>query len=523
MELAIVENKQELYKAVSTHRVACMVVSLRPDPPEAQQEKNYLNEDLKDFLNIAASCLEPEHADVTIIYSCEKLTGTPPKWPDGADPRPIKNQKDLESVDIHLNDTDWKLTITKIARLKQRLELAFEVSEKSLEIAVSLSNVRFPLEAIFLLRAAFKEMSKIQVQFPPQGFSGSLVYIVRPTDRSGNKCRSLVTKLYPLPWKAEADLHNWGMYVAPYLASEHYPSYRNVRYRGRIYSILVMEQMGGYKDCFTLGEMIKSDVVTVEEIERFVEDLLMIMDYGDLQNKDLGWKTRHNDKRLDLIDVYLEKALDSTKDAETYARVDSNNICKNWFGDFADGLAVGDKIRASTRSNYLYSTSYKVCHGDLHADNIAARSHKGVPVPALIDFSQTSETHSLKDLVTLEADMIIRGLNGIKAFACEESVSDLLESLPFEIEQIPDETKWATGENEPPQLRKVLKIIQKLRINARDIHEASASEYETAAMLHALKILSFGNGSYDEVIRATTYVSHLVDRLKTYKNGDDRI
>jgi len=117
--------------------------------------------------------------------------------------------------------------------------------------------------------------------------------------------------------------------------------------------------------------------------------------------------------RLDLLDEYTKKFL---ADQEKRLILDSENTCNRWFGNVADVLELTENIRKSFLR--IYSRNFfKICHGDLHADNIMVKSNGGSLIPVFIDFFSHRRTHSLKDLVTLESDMIIRGLGGIKSFS----------------------------------------------------------------------------------------------------------
>src|SRR5262249_51805205 len=69
-----------------------------------------------------------------------------------------------------------------------------------------------------------------------------------------------------------------------------------------------------------------------------------------------------------------------------------------------------------------------ILHGDLHTDNILVDSSNS---PTLIDFGATGEGHFLRDLSTLEAHLVLRGLapEGERVHAVHRRYIAELESL----------------------------------------------------------------------------------------------
>src|SRR5207245_3258497 len=126
--------------------------------------------------------------------------------------------------------------------------------------------------------------------------------------------------------------------------------------------------------------------------------------------------------------------------------------------------------------------------------------------PVLIDFSRTGHVHSVMDLVTLESDLIIRGLN-------ETDIRPFLESLNVVLEDSGTAGEMPIGIPDSLRARKIYVVISLLRFKATTTYGVSLAEYECAALLKTLEFLSLGKLPYHQHIRATQYVTHLCKRL----------
>lgn len=483
----LVNSEDHFQTIVKRHFTPCIVV-----PLSAGKERD----DLYEFANVAARILQPEDADVSIYYSLEGFTPIPP-WNGTLDPRPIQN---MEKPELILGDINWQGTIEKIRDLKNKDYyhrcLVKGISRIELE---DFKDVPFPSQAYYLLRAAFKDMSRISVKFPQQGLSGSIACVIEPFGRSGEPCKHMFAKIYPDHEKAQKELYNFRV-LKMYIDSAYYPEYDDARrYRGNAYSLVVTDLARGpngqlltFKDIFSLGQF------NVNIVSEFTEDILYILDKLPRSKPT---------NRIDLIDNYVTKYLDNPDMERTLA---AYNDCHRWFGDFADELTLKEKIRRSIPKIAVEGSVSGYCHGDLHLENIMLKDIRGKIVPAIIDYSRTSITaHSVKDLVTLEVDLIIRGLRGIKAFITRDKIIDFLNLISVE--------KDIKKDFEPQdllQIEKVERAIKTLRTFALKVHEVTEVEYFGAALLKTLEVLSYGKLPFDQNERATTYVTYLLERLK---------
>lgn len=495
MSLCIAEEPLQFQQILSKESVSCIIVPLESDESGGHN--------IREFADIASTILLPEDADITIIYSTEGHT--PDKFPGALDPRPIKGyDNDPQFI---AEDKQWRNTIDKLNSSRDRFSYR---RNKAGIVKTEFQNnpdVPFPTEAIFLLRAAFKDMSKISVDFPSQGLSGSIACVIHPFDAFGNPCKPVFAKIYPDLDKAWRELERCMKFAEPYISHSHYPAINLFRrYRGNLCSLMVtdlIEGPGGQE--LTFMKMIMSSDFSLEQTQEFILDILSIMN---------NLPRNKPDERSDLLNDYLQKYLD---DEQKRIRLDSENLCNKWFGSFPKDLPLEEKIRDFLPKASLEGTSLGVCHGDFHSENIMGNDVKGKLIPFFIDYSRADGgTHSVKDLVTLESDMIIRGLSGIEGFHDAIRIKTFLESLEKvdgnhnNIEPI--------DMNEELQLEKARVIIKELRKCAVSDHGVSEIEYAGAALLKTLEVLSYGKLPHDQTIRATTYVTYLCRRIQEISN-----
>lgn len=495
--LHIVENEADLLKVYKNTNVISIIISF--DEHE-DAENNILR-----FANVAGSFLEPEDADIFIIYSTEQTT--PRSWPGALDPRPIRSL-DIEPY-CASDDKGWCITINRLKWLQGLLRYSRNSFRSIVNIGFSReASISFPTEAAFLLRAAFKDMVSIKIEFPRQGLSGSIACIAQPTTETGDYCNSVFVKIYQGQGKAFRDLQNVTKFVERYLGTDYFPPYQHPRrYIGKAYSILVTDLVIGPNNrALTLREMISSKDAanfTLREVRDFISDVLLI-----LSKK---WQATLKQNDSDLIDNYLKRFLD---DNEKRLNIDSENICHKWFGKYADNIKIEEKLRATIPSKFLKGSLLRVCHGDLHTDNIMVKSIGGGTHPVFIDFSRTDETHVLKDIVTLESDIVIRCLCGIKLFSNKNIIRAFLESLTSDNMGRYSINEWTYDANEILQIEKVRTAILELRKHSVYTYKIPLQEYRCAALLKTLEVLSYGKLPYDQNVRATTYVTYLLEKLK---------
>jgi len=497
MTLRVVECEEELGRELNRGTVSCIIVPLGPD-----EECSKI---VSEFTSTVAKILQPEDADITIIYSTERLT--PANWTvlGRIDPRPIQSHDYDQGPQLVTEDIQWKETIKKLKSLTGRIRYVRNPMGGIVKTEFKrITSVPFPTEPVLLLRAAFKDMSRISVRFPKQGLSGSIACIIQPYNVLGKKCKQVFVKIYPDQEKAQRELSNYTTYVEPYIESSHYPGYQHFRrYRGKAYSLMVTElSVGPNSNALTLREMIFSPAYSVEQIKNFISDLLLAMG---------KWPLTKRAEKIDLFNEYLAEVFTNE---DKKIKLESENVYPGWFGDVADSLSLEGKIRKTLPEASLRGKFLRICHGDLHADNIMVKDVGGRLIPVLIDFSRTEQTHSIKDLVTLEADMVIRGLCGTGGLHERVGVQSFLELLSVETENGGHEKQDSSDGKNSSQLGKVRLIIRKLRKNAFSTQGIPEIEYAGAALLKTLEILCYGKLPHEQNEKATTYVSYLCGRIR---------
>jgi hypothetical protein len=158
--LHVAKTENDFRRILSAGSIFSIVAPLGSDEEGA--------DNAMEFANIAAKYLQPEDADIGIIYSTEERT-TPLKWSGEPYPRPIQSYH--ISPYFIASDERWLKTVDKLKWLRNQFIYQRNTNREAVKIEFSgTTEIPFPSEATFLLRAAFKEMSKITVEFPKQGF-----------------------------------------------------------------------------------------------------------------------------------------------------------------------------------------------------------------------------------------------------------------------------------------------------------------------------------------------------------------
>lgn len=483
----VAADEPTLLKTLAAEAVSIIVVSLSGD------EEGWT--EAREFADAAAKALLPEDAEIRIVFSNEGYT--PQGWHD-LDPRPIRGYGH-ESL-LQMKDMGFQRTIALLGALKFQLSHT-RLPGAGVEIDVDCatdSAVPFPTEACYLIRAAFRDMKRVTVTFPNQGFSGSIACVIEPTDGLGTKCRKSFAKIYHEEGAANRELGGC-LRLEPYLPQIHYPVPKQARrYRGRAYSIVVTDLAEGpERQVLNFRKMMETSQFTSQTVGHFAQgivDLLRLLPHHRLLEP------------RDLVREYLGGCLD---DVSRRRKLESENTCHKWFGSLSDLTAssFSEVLRASLPPASLQGSMAGLCHGDLHTENILARCVQEAIIPVLVDFSMTSEDHhGIKDLVTLECDLVIRTSSII-------SLPSWLEGLePISASEI-----GASVESEPGQedRRKMQSVVRTLREVAAAHFCASHAEYFGAAMLQALRVLSRGNLTHIQSVRASAYVTYLLGRIRS--------
>ncbi len=398
-----------------------------------------------------------------------------------------------------MDDKKWQYTISALKKMDRE---AYRRPAFDHIVGIELDDFRevpFTSEAHSILRAAFKDMSKISIKFPKQGLSGSIAAVIKPTGCAGESCKRRFVKIYPDQEKALEEQRNT-KYIKPYIDPLHYPEYDDLRrYRGTAYSLVITNLVEGPSgEAQTLKDMVLSQEFSLKQTNEFIVDLLSIL---------RRLPRLKPTTPLKLIDEYISKYLSDPIKDRFLASYNNNH---KWFGNFADGLSLADKIHISLPPDALNGTVYGACHGDFHSENIMLRAVGGKIIPFLIDFSRVGGSHAIKDLVTLETDMVIRGLGGLNMFSIKGNFLDYLRSL-FDRKIF----KADIAANEKLQVDKVSMVIKTLRDAAFTDHGVKEIEYCGASLLKTLEVLSYGKLPYDQNERATTYIDYLFERIKS--------
>jgi hypothetical protein len=117
----------------------------------------------------------------------------------------------------------------------------------------------------------------------------------------------------------------------------------------------------------------------------------------------------------------------------------------------------------------------KTVHGDCHCQNILLGRDS---TPVFIDFATAGPSHYLKDLVTLEIDLLARGPDFVVGVSVP-AVPSWLESI-----EAPDTVR------EHVVLRNIETLVRLIRAHAIDVLGATLKEYQFCCLLQALNMLS---------------------------------
>ncbi len=350
LSLHVCMNMEDLQRRLSTGLVMCIIVPLGPKTG---------GRDAKIFAESMLDLLQPENSDLSIIYSTKKTF--PKGWPPGPlDPRPIKDfGNDPQLIPF---DSDWRETKEKLNALKQLFRYLCNRQKRRVQVKfVKPSNVPFPTEAGFLIRSAFKDMSTVLIDSPNQGLSGSMVFAVQPDFASGKTSKRFLAKVYPDERKAWEEYEKFHNHVKRYLSHFNYPQPDDARrYHGRGYSIFVTDMVTGRRgQPVTFKDMITSKDYTLKELATFVPEILSALD--------VAWESTSKVGSVDLLWEYLRYCL---KDEFRKRNLESENFYHAWFGNRLDNVPFEKKIRLCEIAISFRGTRSRICHGDLHGDNI---------------------------------------------------------------------------------------------------------------------------------------------------------
>ncbi len=494
LSLQIVNNEGEFREIVQKNNVSCIIMPFTSD----ESGRNNICE----FVEVASRVLQPEDADLKIIYTTNGPTPAWP-WPPNLDPMPIKNHDERPYAVTYL-DNNWKDTIDQLKFWKDRFSSDRNRRRGDLKFVINnAADVPFPSEAKSLLRAAFKDMSAISIEFPDQGLSGSIACFVKPSDAGGQKCKELFVKIFSEHNKANEELAKIRDFIEPYID---YPRILySKRYQGIGYSLIVTDRTKGSDgQSMTFSKVIRSKKFSKKFTERFIAELVALL--GSFP---------HKDEPMDLIDAYLHGCL--TQDKKRL-KLESDNKCYHWFGHYTDGLNIIDKIRQTFERAGIQSTVWGICHGDLHSGNILLKKDGVNARPDLVDYSRAGRTHAIKDIVTIETDMIIRGLSGIRVFESDDQIVfwSFLDSLHIQRNLADFNMSTIKTKLELSQAEKVRIVIEAMRKFAFTDFNIREPEYLGALILKTLEVLSYGTLPNAQNQRATSYVSYLIERIKSF-------
>jgi hypothetical protein len=504
ISLTEVTSDDQLLEVLSAGSSECLIVPLPTDiQTDISAENGQGATEAIRITTLIAEHIQPEDCELHIVFTAES---SPRGWNNVKDPRMITKFHDFHSIKLSVEGKSgiWDQTIHHMKEFFEKKQQSIPKNERQVRIEFAqpglYGNTPFNSEVEYLLRAAFRDMSGIKIGVPNQGLSGSMVYEIEPN----GVAKKFFAKVFPDKAKAGKEYKNFLEHVKRQFPSDYYPAYDfERRLSGIAYSLIVLDMVvgpGGKATSFL--DLIAGKEFSVAALTEIANEALSVMRQC--------WKPASG-KTIDLITEYLGPSLN--KDLRKTI-LESENNCHRWFGKRLDALPLDAKIKKSIPAELLTSSNSKVCHGDLHLANIMVKNLNGKLHPVFIDFSKTGATHSLKDLVTLECDLIIRGMDGIKKLTEIENIELMFGELEYAGSSLKHVARFAGTEDETIRLEKVVTMIDILRDEAAKFQNATEQQYFTAGLLKALEVLSYGKLPYHQNLRATRYVSHSLLKLK---------
>ncbi|WP_433126372.1 phosphotransferase [Micromonospora sp. CA-240977] len=238
-----------------------------------------------------------------------------------------------------------------------------------------------------LLRRAFPRRTVLHVGALTPGISGAAVLHVRP-EQDGSAQHPCVVKIGPV-----GDIHTeyerWQQYVQPYLGHGEMPDVLSTAVIVGNHAALVYK----FYAARTLADMIR-DLAGADDsigIVDAVQTLLTIVHV---------WHRSRSSTYFDLI------AEEYPLEAETLERFEQYAAVKRQWGEIAEPKLVRD-VWSQPPESLRKPQLTTIGHGDLHADNVLVGPNGSF---GIIDFLHTGRHHFLRDLATLEADLVLRVL-----------------------------------------------------------------------------------------------------------------
>lgn len=149
-----------------------------------------------------------------------------------------------------------------------------------------------------------------------------------------------------------------------------------------------------------------------------------------------------------------------------------------------------------------------MCHGDLHTRNILVSDRQDF---WLIDFARVGDSHALRDIAELEADIKFSVVQHI-------TMQDyaLLERALYTEDNAPANGNGLPASLRTRELQKVYHVIRAIRAHMLNrIQPVDQREYQIALLYHALKVLTLKRDKdREKKLRALITVSLLTDLLQ---------
>lgn len=452
------------------------------------------------------SSAQPEDFEVEIIYS---FLSTPENAKDPPSPRRICRQPFRTDTRVHWSDVDWRETIERLRGYLSKGELgnprgATKVLLVDDEERTTWTVRSLPSEVVSLLRAAFKGSSKVEVRPANHGLSGAMCYFAQPFDPDAIKTQPTFVKVFPDNKKAYEEYARLQNEVKPYLEGEAFVQPDLSKWlQGVAYSIWITEIVRGPGGKSTsLGDVVRSKRHNAEQFRHLVREALSRTDVK-------GWQPDKGKVERTLLEEYLGSLVAREGDADRASRrrqiLESEDGCHNWFSGL--GVSVLERMGATFPKLNATGWATKRCHGDFHLENVMVRKSAQSVIPVLIDFSRAGTAHVVRDCVTLEVDLVVRGLGGVRKLADVNAAHTWLTRVLRGAGVRRDRMGRRVSQGSTQEV-KVAAGIREARRHARIKLKTQDEEYAAAAMLRALEIVSYGNLSRDELVRAVGYINY---------------